>query len=264
MSLIQHHNLLLSDTTLNVFSRSSVKMSSANHSISREALLVVGPKRSRFTSKDLSELRSTITSNPDLKFLPDSITEIESLWPTIAAAHSGLKNVHGQQSLHKLRQFLESGDLANLTQTGTRHDNILLDVVTVLSHVVDFWRLATTKIQNALFTSPKTANPGYRLYGIQGFCLGFLTAAAVASAKDKSEFATNVTAVLRIAVCIGALVEADAMELEKLGTQAVSLSVGWSSQAGYDEFTNVLAKYPNVSRWVARKGPERDMFTNLN
>ncbi|KUI52981.1 Conidial yellow pigment biosynthesis polyketide synthase [Cytospora mali] len=218
-------------------------MPSTNSSVSRDGLLVVGPKRSRFTPKDLSELHLTITSNPDLNFLPEAIAGLESLWPTIVTAHSRLKNVHGEQSLHNLGQFLKNGELANLTQTGGRHDNILLDVVTVLSHVVDFWCLATTKIQNALFTRLKSAKSSHRLHSIQGFCLGFLTAAAVSSARTKAEFATNVTTVLRITVCIGALVEADVMELEKTGTQAASLSVGWSSNGDYDALNNVLSMY---------------------
>ncbi|KUI69905.1 Conidial yellow pigment biosynthesis polyketide synthase [Cytospora mali] len=220
-------------------------MTSSNSSVSREALLVVGPKRSRFTPKDLSELHSTITSNSDLNFLPEAIAELESLWPTIVAAHSRLKNVHGEQSLHNLGQFLKSGELADLTQTGGRHDNILLDVVTVLSHIVDFWCLTTTKIQNALFTHLKSDKSSHRLHSIQGFCLGFLTAAAVSSARTKAELATNITTVLRIAVCIGALVESDVMELEKSGTQAASLSVGWSSQSDYEALNNVLSMYPS-------------------
>lgn len=221
-------------------------MASSKQSVSKEVLLVVGPKRSRFTPNDLSQLQSTITTNPDLIFLSDAIVELESLWPTIAAAHSGLKSVRGKHSLHSLRQFLESGELTNLTQTEVRHDNLLLDVVTVLSHVVHFWLLAT-KTHNALFTPLTSANSDYRLHDIQGFCLGFLTAAAVASAKDKAEFVTNVTVILRIAVCIGALVEADALELDKSETQTVSLSVGWSSQAEYNDLDNVLTKYPSVS-----------------
>ncbi|KAI1128807.1 hypothetical protein F5Y10DRAFT_291694 [Nemania abortiva] len=221
-------------------------MASTKQSVSKNALLVVGPKRTWFTPNDLSQLQSTITTTPDLEFLLDAITELESLWPTIAAAHSGLKSVSGKHSLRNLRQFLESGELTNLTQTEVRHDNLLLDVVTVLSHVVHFWLLATTKTQNALFTPLTSANLDYRLHDIQGFCLGFLTAAAVASAKNKAEFVTNVTVILRIAVCIGALIEADALELDKSGTQAVSLSVGWSSQAEYNELSNVLTKYPSA------------------
>ncbi|KAI0442798.1 hypothetical protein F4803DRAFT_575191 [Xylaria telfairii] len=221
-------------------------MASSKQSVSKDVLLVVGPKRSWFTPNDLSQLQSTIATNPDLEFLSDAIAELESLWPTIAAAHSGLKSVYGKNSLHNIRQFLKSGELTNLTQTEVRHDNVLLDVVTVLSHVVHFWRLATTKTQNVLFNPPMSANSDSMLHDIQGFCLGFLTAAAVASAKDKADFVTNVTVILRIAVCVGALVEADASELDKLETQAVSLSIGWSSQAEYNYLENVLTKYPSA------------------
>lgn len=226
-------------------------MSAINDSASRAALLVVGPKRSRFTPEALSQLRAAITSSPDLAFLHEAIAGLESLWPTIVAAHPRLKDVRGKQSLHSLAQFLKTGELDSLTQTGSRKDNILLDVVTVVSHVVDFWRLATTKIQTELFTPHKPDDPGrHHLQGIQGFCLGFLTAAAVASAKDKTAFEINVTAVLRVTVCIGALVEADVAELHKSGTQPASLSVGWTSQTDYDALADVLNPYPGVSVFV--------------
>ncbi|KAK0723563.1 hypothetical protein B0T26DRAFT_263600 [Lasiosphaeria miniovina] len=221
-------------------------MSAANGSLLRDALVVVGPKRSRFTPKALSELRSAITRSPDLGFLHEAITGLESLWPAIVVAHPALKQVDGKQSLHSLGQFLKTGELDTLTQTGSRHDNILLDVVTVLSQIVDFWRLATTKIQNGIFTPLKSDDAGrHHLYNIQGFCLGFLAAAAVASAKNKAEFETNAAAALRIAVCTGALVEADVVELGKSGAKPASLSVGWSSQSDYEGLGDVLKSYPN-------------------
>ncbi len=223
-------------------------MSAANGFVPRKSLLVVGPKRSRVSPKDLAELRSIITSTPDLAFLVEIVAGLESLWPTITWAHPELKSIRGEESLSSLRQFLEGGELSNLVQAEARPNNILLDVVTVLSHIVDFWRVATTKIENVLFASG-SVNPSGYLKDIQGFCLGFLTAAAVSSSKDKSEFETNIAAALRIAVCIGAIVELDAVDLDASGDRAGFLSVGWSSQAEHEGLSHVLNTYPRV-RWL--------------
>lgn len=107
-----------------------------------------------------------------MAFLGETATELESLWPTVADAYPGLKNVRGEESLRSLRQFLEGGELPNLMQAATRHNNILLDVITFFSQVVDFWRLTTTKIENDLFSSV-SMDSFSQLQDIQGFCIGF-------------------------------------------------------------------------------------------
>ena len=222
-------------------------MPSANAPSPRKSLLVVGPKRNGITSKDLADLRSTITSTPDLAFLTQNVAELESLWPTIAAALPELENVQGQETLDSLHQFFKSGDISSLAKTKGRYNSIVLDIVTVLAHIVDFWRLATTKIETGIFAASIT-RPDSCLFDIQGFCLGFLTAAAVASSKDKANLEASIAKILRIAVCIGALVESDATKLERAGESATILSVSWGSQAEYEDFNNILKAHPTVSR----------------
>lgn len=224
---------------------------SATNPLQGEALLVVGPKRSQFRAEELSELRSAITERSDLGFLTRAVGELESLWPTIIAASPGLKKIPGDHSLRQVAQFLKGGDLAELTVEGVRRDNILLEVVTVLSHVVSFYTVATSKVQNTLFDPLPSAELDRRFHDIQGFCLGFLTAAAVATVKDKDDFASTITTILRIAVCIGAVVEADAVELESSGTQAVSLTTGWKHEADYDGLEKILGTYQDVSRLLS-------------
>lgn len=213
----------------------------------RQALLLVGSKRSEFSSDELSELRSAIHDSPELGFLSKAIAELESLWPIITASHPGLEDIHGDQSLHQLAQFFEGGNEPKLKIKGTRQDNVLLEVLTVLTHVTSFVSVAQTRINNALVEPSKLPNLDHQSYDIQGFCLGFLTASAVAVSKNEDDFAKNVRVILRIAVCIGALVDADAARMEKSGARALSMSVRWSSEAGYSELNKALDTYQDVS-----------------
>jgi hypothetical protein len=190
--------------------------------------------------KDLTKLRSIITNTPDLVFLRERVSELESLWPTIVETYPPLHTVHGKETLSSLHQFLEGGALPSLEQLSA--SNILLNVLTVLSHAVDFWDLATTKVQNDLFPRV-SAEPSIQLHDIQGFCIGFLTAAAVASSKTKADFETYMAVALRLAVCVGALVELD----NATSDRAASVSVCWSSVAGYEEFIKILENHQNVS-----------------
>lgn len=210
----------------------------------RKSLLLVGPQRSGVTPQDLTELRATITNTPDLVFLGDIITELEFLWPTIVEAYPELKKVRGEESLKSLRQFLEGGEPPKLNK-------ILLDVVTVLSQAVDFWRLATTKVQNDLFPS-LSGDLSSQLQDIQGFCIGFLTAATVASSKTWADFQKHVAVALRLAVCVGAVVELDDTKPDHPHDHAASISVGWSSESEYHEFKKVLDHCQNVSPAAVR------------
>lgn len=221
-------------------------MSSTNGIVTRSSLLLVGPKRSTACNKDLVELHTTIKSTPDLSFLTKSIDELETLWPTIAQAHPKLTHVRGEESLRTLRQFVEHDELSTLTLNGAHHDNIFSNVVTVLSHVVDFWHLATTKIETALLPLGAVTPASGRIQDIQGFCLGFLTAAAVSSSRDKRQLQENVATILRIAACIGALVELDAIELEASGDHAKFLSVTWNSEEQFKELQSALDTCSNV------------------
>ena len=201
-----------------------------------KALVLVGPKLVRISQQDVAEIRLLISRNGDLSFLRTAVANLETLWPTIVETLPQLADTRGDKALRSLRRFFqgEQNDLLS----GERYNNIVLDVVTVLSQIVDFWRLATTKIDNSIFGPP--FNPLRSLSDIQGFCLGFLTAAAVASAKDKAAFEHNAAAALRIAVCIGALVEADAVQLERLEDHATFLSVAYRSQVEYDQLSKML------------------------
>ncbi|KAH8202697.1 hypothetical protein TruAng_003183 [Truncatella angustata] len=219
-------------------------MSPRNESASPKALLVIGPKRSRISPQDLVELRSDITQTPELGYLKESVASLELLWPAIVKACPQSEKINGLESLSSLNEFLAGGELSRLTKQISQHNNFLVDVVTILLHIIEFWRLATTKIENVLFSSRPDSFG--RLQDIQGFCLGFLTAAAVSSSSDLNAFRKNSTTALRIAVSIGALVEADAMKAESSGDRAKSLSVDWNSLAEWNLLNEILSTHPDA------------------
>lgn len=220
-------------------------MSPVNGAVQRKSLLVVAPKRSNITSKDFKELRDVITRNPDLQFIVGIVAELEALWATIVVALPDLRDVRGDEQLRWLHQFLEGGDGTRIEASAAQHQNVSLDVVNVIFQIVEFWRLATTSVGTALFSS-SDARPTSSLEDIQGFCLGFLTAAAVSSARAKAEFEQTTATVLRIAVCIGALVELDDLRLRGSGSEPAFASVAWDSPDGYSTLKEVLSTYPDV------------------
>ncbi|KKK24813.1 hypothetical protein P175DRAFT_0558619 [Aspergillus ochraceoroseus IBT 24754] len=211
----------------------------------RKSLLLIGPQRSRVTAKALSELRSTIINTPRLAFLQAAINELPSVWPTIIEAYPALEKVHGDKTLQTLQQIFKGGELENLDMFPEGMGSMLFDVITVLYHVVDLWELVTGEVQSSIL--PNTSTKCDRTLGdVQGFCIGFLTAAAVSGSKNLAELEKHIAVALRLAVCAGALVELDSLKLGASQNRAVSFSVSWNSEADHQEFTGILSLWPDA------------------
>ncbi|GAB1210993.1 Non-reducing polyketide synthase trt4 [Aspergillus terreus] len=108
--------------------------------------------------------------------------------------------------------------------------NFLVVPITVLRHLVEFHEF-------------KEAKNHYEINDIQGFCVGYLAAVAACWETDQTEFPKAVATMLRIAVCIGAVVDLD--ELEK--QRATSMAVRWKTSADYKLLTALLSRYPGVT-----------------
>ncbi|KAI0015267.1 putative polyketide synthase [Xylariomycetidae sp. FL0641] len=217
-------------------------MSPSNVAGPAKSLLVVGPKRSVFSQKELTELRTAIIESPELSFLVGIISELEDVWLPIVEAYPELRIVRGEESLRGLREYIEGGEPPILGHTDPHHSNILLDVLTVVSHVVDFWRSSVAGTRNHIFGTAATIPSGV-LQDIQGFCLGFLTATAVACSHNWTDFQGHAASVLRIAVCIGALVDLDATKLDSAGDAAEFLAIRWTSSGLLERLVDILKGY---------------------
>jgi hypothetical protein len=208
--------------------------------------LLFGPQWMNVTQSDLSDLRSTIAVTPDLRFLEDTIRELKSLWPTILQAYPALKAVPGDKHIGHLGDFIGGGSLPDVKQPG----NVLSDTLTVISHIIEFWRLRT-KVHNVVFPmSSVLPAVESQLGDAQGFCIGFLTAAAVAGSRNKADFEKYASAAVRIAVCVGAAVELEATTADP-EDQATSVAVGWKSDKQYNDFKKILDSCRSVSGTVA-------------
>ncbi|THC96042.1 hypothetical protein EYZ11_004463 [Aspergillus tanneri] len=174
------------------------------------------------------------TQEAGLPFLRTAADQIQTLWPTFVEAFPGVQKLPGDSSLNAFTRYINGHELPELDQSPT--PNILLNLLTVLFHAVDFWQLSR-EVQSNVFSSVAGDSPLY-LRDIQGFCIGFLTAAAVSSAKSEISFQRNITAALCIAAGVGTLVD-----LNNTTDPAASVSVGWNSKSEYETLLGIIAEY---------------------
>lgn len=165
-----------------------------------------------WTRETLNELQSTLLENPDLQFLTTALAEIPSLWTTIEE-DLGLSDFGGEDKLFELRDFAIGKDIPNPQSLTNTH----FAPLTVALQVAELTRLGSGQ---------RNGKPLPDFFAAQGFCIGFLSAAAFASSNTWADFENSVPNVLRLATCIGAVVDAE-NSTHSRADQAAALSVRW-------------------------------------
>ncbi|KAH0593194.1 Polyketide synthase [Metarhizium humberi] len=200
--------------------------------------LLFGPQCSEIENS-ITHIRDAIIKNPTaLGFLSEILNELPSIWPAITCAWPVLDQVSGEKQLAILGQLVEDGLSANNEVEAT---NLILTPVTVMSHIIDFWNLQHVATHSALPPS-SSQDATHKVIDAQGFCVGILAAITVSCSRDIREFQALACNAIRLAVCIGALVDLDLI----VSGNATSMAVRWESLQNYDHLERVLTQYPNV------------------
>ncbi|KAI1647447.1 uncharacterized protein F4817DRAFT_365335 [Daldinia loculata] len=194
-------------------------------------LLLFGPQIPRLVPSRLRDLRKAILEDPSLGFLVQIVKELPSLWETTIQLSSPnfRRLTRAKQQLRQLGTFFE-----NQNEEAPRLSapcNLLLAPLTVVSQIAEYLRLGHKGT-------------------VQGFCIGFLAATVIASARDRDDLEKWTATAIRLAVCIGAVVDLDELERsdggEDSSRSSSTWSVGWTSsiEKGYLERT--LASFPEA------------------
>ena len=199
------------------------------------SLLLFGPVSPRPNQTYLSELQKSLNQCSELQFLVEVIEELPSLWPTLQTVSPDLCKIQGDEQLDQLKG-LSSMTLPDSWAVG----NVVSAPLTVIWQIVDFLRLGR-KAGNATFP---------RFDNVQGFCIGFLTAAALAISKDEDEFRHFASIAVRLAVCIGSIIDLNERSLHDPLNRSSSMAVRWKTLSGKENFEQVLRDYPSVSLHV--------------
>lgn len=145
----------------------------------------------------------------------------------------------GEKQLVVLGRRFENGS----PDSEAEPSSLIMTPVTVMKHLVDFWNLQNVATHPAFPSSPLSRTTAPRIIDSQGFCVGILAAIAVACSQDTREFQSLASNAIRLAVCIGALVDFD----EIVSGKAKSIAVRWETPADHDYLEQTLTKSPNVS-----------------
>ena len=204
----------------------------------KPSLLVFGPQTELPSQDVIHQLRQELIQTPQLSCLVDAIKNITDFWKVLVDFDPSLDHGSGAKSLNDLQQWIvEGGALPN------HKVNSYLLAVTVILQITQYVRylnqLNVTKPHSFLLKDIQVG-------GIQGFCVGFLGATAVATSGNEVEIAATAAVALRLAVCIGAYVDRN-----QLGRQSMKLgcvAIRWKEdEVSEKEIVDLIHTYPEVN-----------------
>lgn len=203
-------------------------------------VILFGPQVTHWTRESLSNLQSVLLQGGSVDFLTRTLAELPSLWSLLEKDYGSQCDFLGAEKLKALSEFARgAGDLSPQSLTNTQ-----IAPLTVVSQIVDF-------IQASDSQGKKRSLPSFQ--AAQGFCIGFLSAAALATAKEWAEFETNICNAVRLAACIGIIVDVQEMSLDAQ-YRAAAISVRWKTAADRAYLETCLDLFPEVSKLIQGVG----------
>lgn len=197
-----------------------------------DTIALFGPQVTRWTQESLSSLQSTLLHDSHLKVLRETLAELPSLWSTLENRFD-LVNFPGHERLLQLSDFATGKKVLDEKSLS----NIHLAPLTIVDHMVEYIQIAE-KLNS---TDGALNLPTFG--AAQGFCIGFLSAAAISSSNNWAELEINASNALRLAACIGAVIDNE----DGLHDGATAISVRWKTDSDRTYLESSLDLFPNVS-----------------
>ena len=201
------------------------------------SLLVFGPQTPWRSTEQLSQFRDVLVVEPRLRIFVKSIKNLPELWKDLVEHDPLLEKISGLDSINNILRWVGGEDISLSTDV---QPNILTTVLTVIVHFTQYLYYIDNDID---YPSQSKLCENVQAGGVQGFCLGLLSAVAVASSKNEEDLNVFGGVALRLALCVGAYGDLDRI----LGVDTEFLAVRWRTKTSYERVEEILKGYSNVS-----------------
>ena len=206
------------------------------------SLIVFGPQTELPTQEVLAELRQELIKNPRLSSLQDAVKNLPRFWLTLTDFDPSLSYVPGAKYLGDLQRWIVDGCAFPHHLSNT--PNVYALPVTLILQITQYVRYLS---RLGAKDPHRLVLEGLQAGGIQGFCVGFLSAIAVSSSESEADIAAVAAVSLRLAVCIGAYVDQDGSFAEQ-PNQTACVAIRWRSDDIHEkeEVIDLIRTYPDV------------------
>jgi hypothetical protein len=204
------------------------------------SLLVFGPGTELPSQEVLDELRLELTENPQLSSLREAAKDLPRFWQKLTDFDPSLDHIPGAKYLSDFQRWVVDGSPSPLSLSDTPYIYELpVTLILQITQYIRYLNLLEGQNPHSLVLE------GLRTGGIQGFCIGFLSAIAVSSSESVEQIAAAAAVGLRLAVCIGAYVDGNSIFAEPPDRTA-SVTIRWRNEGEKEGVIGLIRTQPDV------------------
>ncbi|KAI1134063.1 hypothetical protein F5Y05DRAFT_417605 [Hypoxylon sp. FL0543] len=223
-----------------------------NDSMGDATVFLFGPQVLSFNKRSLDKLRSMLSDGPARHWMLDTVSELPSYWDALSRKiPEVVETSPGKKLLGDLEAWLREG-LNDAQKDITDLPNMVLTPLIVLTQLTQYSRyLELSQIENEigrdrsqidlqadLLTRQNLENKRFETLG---FCTGLLSAFAVASSNNQDEFERYGAVAVRLAMLVGALVDAQELWNKKQGHgRSKSYATAWRNPKQGEEMQRIV------------------------
>ena len=195
-------------------------------------------------SDRLDQLRNALQHHKCLESIVKAFQELPLLWRALSSQDPTLNSIAGEAAADHLTQWITGTGVAQIAED---KDNITRMPLTTTAQIVDYISYLRHRDEPLGHESVmKSVAAGG---GVQGFCIGLLSALAVASGTTEDDVGRFAADSVRLAFCIGAYVDVD-RHLNGDDFKASTLAIRWKSPTTLEDIQRLLSRYPDVSVFI--------------
>lgn len=203
--------------------------------------LIFGPQTLDFDEALATELRLMLLTTPSLEWSVDAMLQLPHHWESVSRTLPVLKKFPGLQHMEALSTWLRVGEFP---EGSFPLPNMVLTPLVVISHLAQystFLDLLHPKASQRYHPQLPFRHRAETL----GLCTGLLSSAAVSCSVNRAQLEAYGAVAIRLAMAIGAFVDAQDMEADPEGAWK-SVSIGWNSKEVVNEMGRILNEFPEV------------------
>jgi hypothetical protein len=208
-------------------------------------VLLFGPHALSLDIKFFNNLYNHIHNEPGNGWILDLVSQLPYTWKSLTQSVPTLQHLNGEELLQVLNQGLRSG---GIPESIFPLPNILLTPLTVIVHLAQYTAFLKAALPGLGDTDELPASITENTESL-GLCTGTLSFLAVGCSSSLLQLQHYGSVAIRIAMLIGALVDANE-DLPDSEGGSMSFSMAWNSTESGNSVHRILEKFPNVSKYL--------------
>ena len=205
------------------------------------SLIAFGPLAPWPASDRVNQLRLALQHESSLRPIVNAIQELPQLWEALSNQDPSLNSIAGEAAADQLAQWTTGANINQIVEDKCNVTRMPLTIIAQVVRYISYLRQHDEPLVHHSIRKSVAAGGG-----IQGFCIGLLSALAVASGKTEDDVGYYAAISVRLAFCVGAYVDLD-QQRNSGDSKSSTLAVRWKTPATLEHVQRLISRHSDVS-----------------